>query len=87
MPRCPLCGSAHITIVASLHPHAFCSSCGARWIQEGSEQWAVKKGPTNPHSWPRPDSPGPARWPSPATTPRSADPQQTPARFLETSPW
>jgi hypothetical protein len=85
MPRCPLCGSAHITIVASLRPHAFCSRCGARWSQDGSQQQAVKQGPGNPHSWPRPDSPG--RWPSPATTPLHARPQQLPARFVGTSPW
>jgi uncharacterized paraquat-inducible protein A len=48
MPRCPLCGSAHITILISLHPHAFCSRCGARWVQDGCEQSAVKKGAANP---------------------------------------
>ncbi len=46
MPRCPLCASAHITIVIrSLHPLAFCSSCGARWTQDGSEQSAIKRAP------------------------------------------
>jgi hypothetical protein len=44
MPRCPLCASAQITIVIrSLHPLAFCSSCGARWTQVGSEQSAIKR--------------------------------------------
>jgi hypothetical protein len=43
MPRCPLCQSAYITVVLSLHPHAFCSSCGARWIQDGSEQHAITR--------------------------------------------
>jgi len=43
MPRCPLCGSARITVVLSLHPHAFCSSCGARWTQDGSEQHTIKR--------------------------------------------
>jgi hypothetical protein len=43
MPRCPLCRSAYITVVPSLHPHAFCSSCGARWIQDGSEQHAITR--------------------------------------------
>ena len=43
MPRCPVCGSARITISISLHPHAFCSSCGARWIQDGSEQRAIQR--------------------------------------------
>jgi Zn-finger nucleic acid-binding protein len=41
MPRCPVCGSSVVTIVVSLHPHAFCSTCGARWIQDGSEQRAI----------------------------------------------
>ena len=86
MPRCPLCGSAHITIVASLHPHACCAGCGARWIQEGSTQRAVTEGPASPHSWLRPDTPGPASWPAPAITPPYAN-LQPPARFLETSPW
>lgn len=46
MPRCPLCASAYITIVIrSLHPLAFCSSCGARWTQDGSEQSAIKRVP------------------------------------------
>jgi hypothetical protein len=43
MPRCPVCRSAHITIVISLFPEAFCSACGARWIQDGSEQRAVTR--------------------------------------------
>jgi hypothetical protein len=43
MPRCPLCGSSHITVLDSLHPQAFCSSCGARWIQDGSQQRAIKQ--------------------------------------------
>jgi hypothetical protein len=87
MPRCPLCRSAHITIVESLYPQAVCSGCGARWIQDGRQQSAITTGPPNPHSWPRPDSPGPASWPSPATTPPTATAQQPRARFLETSPW
>jgi len=29
-PRGPLCASARITILISLHPHAFCSNCDAR---------------------------------------------------------
>ncbi len=43
MPRCPLCGSCHVTILDSLHPQAFCSSCGARWIQDGSQPRAIKQ--------------------------------------------
>jgi hypothetical protein len=42
-PRCPLCASARITILISLHPHAFCSRCGTRWIQDGREQRAAHR--------------------------------------------
>jgi hypothetical protein len=38
---CPVCESAHVLIVVSARPRASCSRCGARWIQEGSEQRAV----------------------------------------------
>jgi hypothetical protein len=31
-------------IVVSPRRRAFCTSCGARWIQEGSEQRSVKPG-------------------------------------------
>ncbi len=43
MPRCPLCASAQITIVISHHRRTFCSSCGARWVQDGSEQHTIKR--------------------------------------------
>jgi hypothetical protein len=43
MARCPVCGSVHIVIVVSPRPRASCSRCGARWIQEGSEQSAVHR--------------------------------------------
>jgi hypothetical protein len=43
MPRCPLCESAHITIVIDRHRHAFCSDCGARWVQDGSQQHTIKR--------------------------------------------
>ena len=43
MPRCPLCASAHITIVINRQRRAFCSSCGARWVQDGSEQHTIKR--------------------------------------------
>jgi hypothetical protein len=65
MPRCPLCASARITILVSLHPHAFCSSCGTRWIQDGHEQRAIKVGPKPLRASGRPEGAGPA----PATTP------------------
>jgi Zn-finger nucleic acid-binding protein len=41
MPRCPLCGSAMVTITFGLYPIAFCTSCSARWIQDGHQQRAI----------------------------------------------
>ena len=38
MPRCPLCRSALVTITFGLYPIAFCTSCSARWIQDGHQQ-------------------------------------------------
>jgi hypothetical protein len=35
MPRCPLCRSALVTITFGLYPTAICTSCSARWIQDG----------------------------------------------------
>jgi hypothetical protein len=32
-----------IVIVVSQHRRAFCTACGARWIQEGSVQRAIKR--------------------------------------------
>jgi Zn-finger nucleic acid-binding protein len=43
MPRCPLCGSALVTITFGLCPIAFCSSCSGRWIQDGHHQRAIKQ--------------------------------------------
>jgi uncharacterized protein (DUF983 family) len=43
MRRCPRCGSTRITITSGLYPLAFCSSCGARWTQTGSEQRAIEQ--------------------------------------------
>ncbi len=41
MPRCPLCGSALVTITFGLYPIAFCTSCSARWIQDGNQQRTI----------------------------------------------
>src|SRR3989442_10285663 len=41
--RCPVCESLQIVIVISPWPRAWCDRCGARWIQEGSEQRAVHR--------------------------------------------
>jgi Zn-finger nucleic acid-binding protein len=41
MPRCPLCGSALVTVTFGLYPIAFCTSCSARWIQDGTQQRTI----------------------------------------------
>jgi Zn-finger nucleic acid-binding protein len=43
MPRCPLCRSALVTIGFGLYPTAICTSCGARWIQDGRQQRAINQ--------------------------------------------
>jgi Zn-finger nucleic acid-binding protein len=43
MPRCPLCGSALVTITFGLYPMAFCTSCSARWIQDGNQQRTISQ--------------------------------------------
>lgn len=42
MSRCPTCRSFQTVIVVSPWPSAWCDRCGARWIQEGSEQRRVR---------------------------------------------
>jgi hypothetical protein len=88
MPRCPLCASARITILISLHPHAFCSNCDARWIQDGGQQRAIRKGPKDPQAWIRPNGRRPARVPVPATTPPKTSFYRTaPRRLPGNSQW
>jgi Zn-finger nucleic acid-binding protein len=41
MPRCPLCGSALVTVTFGLYPIAFCTSCSARWVQDGTQQRTI----------------------------------------------
>ena len=43
MPRCPLCRSALVTVTFGLYPIAICSSCSARWIQDGRQQRAINQ--------------------------------------------
>jgi Zn-finger nucleic acid-binding protein len=43
MPRCPLCRSAVVTIGFGLYPIATCTSCGARWVQDGHQQRAINQ--------------------------------------------
>jgi hypothetical protein len=80
MPRCPLCASARFTILISLYPHAFCSGCGTRWIQDGREQRAVKNGRKRRHAPRRRAGRGPVSRPPPATTPPRAGFYRTSAR-------
>jgi hypothetical protein len=44
MSRCPVCQSVRIVIVVSPQRRAFCTTCGSRWLQEGSAQRNVKRG-------------------------------------------
>jgi transposase-like protein len=54
MPRCPLCESAQITVVINRHRRAFCSDCGARWVQDGSQQHTIKRIHQPAHTAPPP---------------------------------
>ena len=42
MPRCPVCDSVRIVVVVSPQRRAFCTGCGARWIQDGARQRAIR---------------------------------------------
>jgi hypothetical protein len=43
MPRCPMCRSALVTLTFGLYPMAICTSCSARWIQDGHQQRAINQ--------------------------------------------
>jgi Zn-finger nucleic acid-binding protein len=43
MPRCPLCRSALVTITFGQYPIAICTSCSARWIQDGHQQRVINQ--------------------------------------------
>jgi uncharacterized paraquat-inducible protein A len=43
MARCPVCESLRIVMVVSPERRAFCARCGARWIQDGTQQRNVKR--------------------------------------------
>ena len=45
MPRCPRCRSALVAIGFGLYPIALCTSCGARWVQDGYQQRAINQVP------------------------------------------
>jgi anti-sigma B factor antagonist len=44
--RCPVCDSALVVVLVSRSRRAFCSECGARWAQSGSEPRNVRRNPT-----------------------------------------
>ena len=43
MSRCPVCRSVRIVLILGATRRAFCTKCGARWIQDGAEQRAVER--------------------------------------------
>ena len=43
MARCPVCQSLRVVVVIAPTRRAFCTTCGARWVQEGSIQRAVER--------------------------------------------
>jgi hypothetical protein len=45
MTRCPVCASGAVVLVVSPNRRAFCTACGARWIQNGTEQHDVRRPP------------------------------------------
>jgi hypothetical protein len=42
MPRCPVCDAPRVIIVLGKTRTGFCSTCGARWIQDGDMQRHVE---------------------------------------------
>ena len=43
MPTCPLCDSPRIVIVLNATRRGTCTACGARWIQDGSDQRNIER--------------------------------------------
>jgi hypothetical protein len=89
MPRCPLCRSALVTITFGLYPTAICTSCGARWIQDGHQQRAINQ-PQEPSlmaQGPSLMTLGPLLASSPTSTLAGAHIASRPAASLEDSPW
>ena len=42
MPRCPLCDGGKVLVVIGASRQGLCLSCGAEWIQDGSDQRRVQ---------------------------------------------
>jgi hypothetical protein len=43
MSRCPVCRSVRVVLIIGPSRRAFCTHCGARWIQDGSIQRTVRR--------------------------------------------
>jgi Zn-finger nucleic acid-binding protein len=82
MPRCPLCRSALVTIGFGLYPIATCTSCGARWIQDGHQQRAI-----NQVQEPSLLAQGRLLASNPTITRTHAHHASRPAASLQQSPW
>ena len=74
MPRCPMCRSALVTITFGLYPIAICTSCSARWIQDGHQQRAINQiqEPSLMGQGPFAHGPGPLPASNPTSTPTHA---------------
>jgi Zn-finger nucleic acid-binding protein len=91
MPRCPLCRSALVTITFGLYPIAICSSCSARWIQDGHQQRAINQvqEPSLLAQEPSPMAQAAPSQQTPTTAPHAvrAHRADRPAASLEDSQW
>jgi TFIIB-like protein len=89
MQRCPLCRSALVTITFGLYPIAICTSCGARWIQDGHQQRAINQiqEPSLMAQEASLMAVAPLLAGSPASTLAGAHIASRPAASLEDSPW
>jgi hypothetical protein len=89
MPRCPLCRSVLVTVTFGLYPIAICTSCGARWIQDGHQQRTINQiqEPSLMGQGPSLMAQGPLLASSPTGTLAGAHIASRPAVSLEGSPW
>jgi hypothetical protein len=84
-----MCRSALVTVAFGLYPIAICTSCGARWIQDGHQQRAINQiqEPTLMGQGPSLIAQGPLLASSPTSTLAGAHIASRPAVSLEGSPW
>ncbi|MGH2655561.1 MAG: hypothetical protein ACRDIZ_02480 [Actinomycetota bacterium] len=66
MVRCPVCREARVLIVLDTERRARCLRCGARWVQEGSFQRAIRANHPSVGTLTRGEAPQPGRVPTPA---------------------